>query len=109
MIRRPPRSTRFPYTTLFRSPPSYRHYDCSEKKRRHHHQHFRTEIDGNARAHIGGRKQAVGRSDIRFFKQFAEIMVGAAETTVEYSRQSRFGVTRIWNCMLLSLPFFKTP
>src|SRR2546422_7656773 len=31
MIRRPPRSTLFPYTTLFRSPPRHAHHD----RRRH--------------------------------------------------------------------------
>src|SRR2546427_5942249 len=29
MIRRPPRSTLFPYTTLFRSPPSATHGSCT--------------------------------------------------------------------------------
>src|SRR5258708_16817080 len=30
MIRRPPRSTLFPYTTLFRSPPGFRRVDLRE-------------------------------------------------------------------------------
>src|SRR2546428_7385940 len=29
MIRRPPRSTLFPYTTLFRSQPAFKHYDVN--------------------------------------------------------------------------------
>src|SRR2546426_4224306 len=33
MIRRPPRSTLFPYTTLFRSPGGSRHADCGRDGR----------------------------------------------------------------------------
>src|SRR2546430_16400062 len=33
MIRRPPRSTLFPYTTLFRSPPRHRAAACSRYRR----------------------------------------------------------------------------
>src|SRR6478672_12836346 len=37
MIRRPPRSTLFPYTTLFRAPPSRRRpHDCLDTPRRRH-------------------------------------------------------------------------
>src|SRR5256885_10193055 len=32
MIRRPPRSTLFPYTTLFRSHPNYNNYQISKKR-----------------------------------------------------------------------------
>src|SRR5258708_124252 len=35
MIRRPPRSTLFPYTTLFRSPPAHPHRDAREQVRAH--------------------------------------------------------------------------
>src|SRR2546422_7738694 len=43
MIRRPPRSTLFPYTTLFRSP-------SIEVKEKHHSSSHSTEIKPNARS-----------------------------------------------------------
>src|SRR2546430_11899870 len=39
MIRRPPRSTLFPYTTLFRSRPEPRMMTIDPAKKRNHHHH----------------------------------------------------------------------
>src|SRR2546429_4422159 len=43
MIRRPPRSTLFPYTTLFRSPLEDRHRRGQRRGARAHHRHRRAE------------------------------------------------------------------
>src|SRR2546422_8568656 len=39
MIRRPPRSTLFPYTTLFRSPQRHHAKDCRDHKSNYRNQH----------------------------------------------------------------------
>src|SRR5690349_22268962 len=54
MIRRPPRSTLFPYTTLFRSPVDQR------RRRRQQHHDRRLDQPRQGRGHPVGR-QAVGR------------------------------------------------
>src|SRR5256885_9721070 len=48
MIRRPPRSTLFPYTTLFRSPSFQRGGNRLEAQRRCHR--FRVDIDGDRKS-----------------------------------------------------------
>src|SRR2546423_3739384 len=65
MIRRPPRSTLFPYTTLFRSPPSKRHcallksykqdlMSCAQQ---------RVSLDFGASREGGGRRATCWRSE----------------------------------------------
>src|SRR3712207_8706975 len=51
MIRRPPRSTLFPYTTLFRSQDSHRHYPQAHHLRGHDNQPFRTGDDAEKLQH----------------------------------------------------------
>src|SRR2546425_5523596 len=61
MIRRPPRSTLFPYTTLFRSPALPRQHQRLRRERRHH-PHLR--VGGQSRHCAGpGAKQAPARSE----------------------------------------------
>src|SRR2546427_8988523 len=43
MIRRPPRSTLFPYTTLFRSPPNSNYRVCGDQRRQSLQEHGRRE------------------------------------------------------------------
>src|SRR5260221_4539612 len=57
MIRRPPRSTLFPYTTLFRSPGRARHYDLAA------HQQARRAQQGRLGHHLGMGRIAVQRSE----------------------------------------------
>src|SRR5260370_18930147 len=52
MIRRPPRSTLFPYTTLFRSRSGHIAYDrlAPGPRRAHHHPHYRRHVLCRARS-----------------------------------------------------------
>src|SRR2546429_4003753 len=55
MIRRPPRSTLFPYTTLFRSAVRPAHVDRGQRRREHDHE--RAEHDADADAIVGDRSE----------------------------------------------------
>src|SRR5688572_32034449 len=60
MIRRPPRSTLFPYTTLFRSRALRRHRKTEAEKHRgenHPHQGFPFHEDGTRRQRADGRER----------------------------------------------------
>src|SRR2546425_9263967 len=64
MIRRPPRSTLFPYTTLFRSPRDGRRLRADERGDRVADE--RPEL-GEERADLGGHEPLVPRADVERF------------------------------------------
>src|SRR3712207_6866946 len=66
MIRRPPRSTLFPYTTLFRSPPDeHRHDDdearAGERKRRIVEPRDERDAHHDSRNHVGNHEERIER------------------------------------------------
>src|SRR6266508_1110420 len=64
MIRRPPRSTLFPYTTLFRSPdPSRGRADVADLANRHGRPHMRSRIDQSVQSTAPARKRPFGRKN----------------------------------------------
>src|SRR2546422_7562882 len=68
MIRRPPRSTLFPYTTLFRSPEDVEEEEVAGEHEHRHREHEQVQVREVARVagiavHVAGRVEVNERAD----------------------------------------------
>src|SRR5256885_12662070 len=68
MIRRPPRSTLFPYTTLFRSDRQFTHRQSETSERLQGHMGYRLGIQANTPGYVGSSQAQPARIHRRFLR-----------------------------------------
>src|SRR2546430_12736561 len=96
MIRRPPRSTLFPYTTLFRSPPGSQKYRFSFRTRdqalewRHFRRHPRNARSEEHTSELQSQSNLVCRLLLEKKKNKLKVLTTSYNQTTVYNSRSRY-------------------